>query len=156
MVGIRVVLWWTPHDIPPHHLLALSLSLVSPSSGQLLIWSASLSTGVMIHVVSAGLHSPHTDTAQSCSSLSMCPSVSSCSPPLSALRHVNLLSTCKLYSSALLLLLSTSCSSDSNRCNFAFPTFSYGWRSKLIFLIFLYCGKILRFSKIRDLWTLSV
>lgn len=51
----------------------------------LLIWSPPFSTGAMIHVVPTGPHSPHTDTAQSCSPLSICPSVSVCSAsPLAA------------------------------------------------------------------------
>lgn len=60
-----------------------SLSCSSLSSGLLLIWSPPLSTGAMIHVVPTGPHSPHTDTAQSCPSLSICPSVSACSPSFS-------------------------------------------------------------------------
>lgn len=60
----------------------LPSSSFSLSSGLLLIWSSSLSTGAMIHVVLTGPHSPHTDTAQSCSPLSICPSVSVCSPAL--------------------------------------------------------------------------
>lgn len=79
MLGVRVVQWWTP---PVSSLHPLSLSHSSPSSGLLLIWSPPLSTGAMIHVVPTGPHSPHTDTAQSCPPLSICPSVSACSPSL--------------------------------------------------------------------------
>lgn len=61
---------------------SFSLSRSSPSSGLLLIWSPPLSTGAMIHVVPTGPHSPHTDTAQSSPPLSICPSVSACSPSL--------------------------------------------------------------------------